>query len=120
MKNRVLIVDPDPDVLIMFERLLEDEGYTTVTSWSGRDALQVLEQQRFDLLLISDYLPDISAEDLVWEARDRRSAPPYIIMRTRVSEPMGTHQSVLASALDVVCKQSQHEALQVIRQRLCG
>jgi DNA-binding response OmpR family regulator len=118
--RKVLIIDADADVLIMFEHLLEDEGYKTVTAWSGRDALRAVDRQRFDLILVGDYLPDISAENLMREVQDRGTAPPYIVMRTRLSEPMDVHRSLWASALDVVCKRPQGQALEVIRRHLCG
>jgi CheY-like chemotaxis protein len=38
-RAKALIVDCDEDVLITFERLLEDEGYDPTNAWLGQDAL---------------------------------------------------------------------------------
>ena len=56
-RPKILIVDHDEHVLIALERVLESEGYCTVTAWSGREALQVLGKADFDLLLVDEQLP---------------------------------------------------------------
>src|ERR1700746_1391037 len=43
---RILIVDDDEDVLIALERLLEGEGYTTATAWSGKEALVLSKESK--------------------------------------------------------------------------
>jgi CheY-like chemotaxis protein len=62
---KILIVDDDESVLIELERLLETEGYSTVTAWSGRDALALSMQMKFDLLLVDEHLADIDATTLL-------------------------------------------------------
>lgn len=64
---RILIVDDDEDVLIALERLLEGEGYTTATAWSGKEALALSKESKFDLLLVDEHLGDVEAATL-WEA----------------------------------------------------
>jgi CheY-like chemotaxis protein len=57
--KRILVVDIDPEILTKLEILFEDRGYDTTTAWGGQDALDYLQRQPFDLVLMSDYLPDI-------------------------------------------------------------
>ena len=54
---KILIVDDDEEVLIELERLLEGEGYSTATAWSGREALALSDRLRFDLVLVRDLAP---------------------------------------------------------------
>jgi len=44
---RILIVDDDKGALIALERLLEGEGYSTVTAWSAREAIALCERHQF-------------------------------------------------------------------------
>jgi DNA-binding response OmpR family regulator len=67
---RILIVDDDEDVLIALERLLEGEGYATATAWSGKEALALSQESKFDLLLVDEHLGDVEAAAL-WEALQR-------------------------------------------------
>jgi len=58
---RILIVDDDERALIELEHLLETEGYSTVTAWSGREGLALSRKMQFDLILIDEQLADIEA-----------------------------------------------------------
>jgi len=61
---KILIVDDDEDVLIELERLLEGEGYSTATAWSGQEALALSEKLQFDLLLVDEHLANVDAHAL--------------------------------------------------------
>ncbi|MGH9358011.1 MAG: hypothetical protein ACRD1O_02415 [Terriglobia bacterium] len=67
MQNRILIADIDSDLLTRLEVLFEDKGYYTTTAWGGQEAIQQLQFRPFDLVLLSDYLTDVSSEQL-WRA----------------------------------------------------
>ncbi len=54
MKNKILVVDDEPDILELLSEELEYEGFATVCAGSGNDAVRVLENENFDLV-ISDY-----------------------------------------------------------------
>jgi DNA-binding response OmpR family regulator len=62
--HRILLIDNDHDLLTRLKILLTDEGYDATTAWGGREALGLLGAERFDLILLSDHLPDISAREL--------------------------------------------------------
>jgi len=64
-KRRVLIVDNNEDTLQTLQGILENAGFDTQTTWSGREALGLLESQGFDVLLVDDYLPDLHSNDFL-------------------------------------------------------
>lgn len=68
-RKTILIVDDDEQVLIDLEHLLEDQGYKTTTAWSGREALQLLQAQSFDFVLLDGDLPDLTRDELMRQAR---------------------------------------------------
>ena len=58
-KANVLIVDNDDRILWQFQELLENAGFNTEATWSGREALALLGTGEFDTLLVDDYFPDL-------------------------------------------------------------
>ena len=58
---RILIVDDDPDLLMLLEYTLEGAGFSTTTAWSRQEALRLSVQQSFDLMLIGERLGGIDS-----------------------------------------------------------
>lgn len=63
-EKRILILDFDNELLIQGQILLEDYGFDVTTTWSTREASDILSSQRFDLVLLGDYLPDAGTRGL--------------------------------------------------------
>jgi len=78
-KVNVLIVDNDDRVLWEFQELLENAGFNTQATWSGREALALLKSGDFDTLLVDDYLPDLHSHDFL-ERVGRMSRQPMIVV----------------------------------------
>ncbi len=81
-KKTVLVVDDDELVLIRLETLLRNEGYETDTAWSGVQALQLLRSNKFDLVLLDDYLPDIRSEDILKYIQRLAPRPPAVVLQS--------------------------------------
>ena len=65
----VLVVEDDPSMRRMAERILRRAGYEVVTSPGGRDALRKLEaEEHFDLLLTDVVMPEMSGTELAGRA----------------------------------------------------
>jgi CheY-like chemotaxis protein len=63
-RRRILIIDFDDEFLMQGQILLEDSGFDVTTTWNGMWAAELLSSQTFDLVLLSDYLPDIGERGL--------------------------------------------------------
>jgi CheY-like chemotaxis protein len=50
--SKILIVDDDPDFVTICRMVLEAEGYEVLEAANGRQALEVLRQDRPDLVLL--------------------------------------------------------------------
>lgn len=85
-KKRILVIDDDERVLISLECLLETEGYVTTTAWSGQEGLELLRSQKFDLVLLDDYLWDIEHEDILKEIQ-RMEIRPLVILTESAPRP---------------------------------
>src|SRR5689334_4970410 len=54
---KILMVDDDPSLVKMISFLLKDEGYEVVTATTGMEALQILQQQWVDMVILDVMLP---------------------------------------------------------------
>lgn len=59
LKGRVLIVDDDTRIIAILTRMLESELYEVVSTTSGHDVLNLLQDCRPDLVLLDIRMPDI-------------------------------------------------------------
>ena len=81
-RKRVLVVDDDEHLLIALEALLETEGYDTTTAWSGNEALRLLRSGAFDLVVLDDYLADVTSEEILRHLLKMPGAAPVLVMQT--------------------------------------
>jgi len=58
MGELVLIVDDEPGILEAMENILRDEGYRTITTASGEEALRLYAEHRPDVVFLDIWLPD--------------------------------------------------------------
>ena len=56
-RGRVLIVDDEPDILLMLRVNLESEGYDTALAGDGETALRRIEEERPDVVLLDVMMP---------------------------------------------------------------
>jgi DNA-binding response OmpR family regulator len=61
--KRVLIVDNDEKEARTLGVMLDDAGYASRTTWSGLEALELLQSGEYDIVLVSSYLPDLYVGD---------------------------------------------------------
>lgn len=62
---RILIVDDEPRLLQSLSELLSQKGLTISTASCGRDAVRLLVENTFDLVLLDLHLPDMSGHEIM-------------------------------------------------------
>jgi DNA-binding response OmpR family regulator len=67
-QRSILIVEDDGITRLMLELQLQDEGYVVASVGCGAAAIDLLAQQRFDLLITDLRLPDIDGIQVMQEA----------------------------------------------------
>jgi DNA-binding response OmpR family regulator len=103
--RRILVVDDNADNRDLLSRRLEKRGYTTVCADSGRAALDLLEQEPFDLVLLDIMMPEISGIDVLKMVRSKRSmADLPIIMATAKDTSEDIVRALKLGANDYVTK----------------
>ena len=119
-RRKVLIADCHEEVLIALEKMLEDEGFETRTVWTGKDAIELLESESFDLFLINEYLPDVDCEEILKELRRRGERTTCIVMQPSAPEITQFSDLKALGAADVVCKYAYRHIVGVVNDCLAG
>lgn len=116
--RRILIVDNDEDFLTRLQVLFEDRDYQTTVAWGGREVLRELEADRFDLVLLNDYLPDVNCEEF-WKdfGRLAGSASVALLRTDPPVEPMAARYAE-AGGRCVLSKSAPHKIVEMVRECL--
>jgi len=77
---RVLVVDDDAELLELVERALVRDDHEVRTAESAEQALEILEQDRADLIVLDLGLPGASGEDLCRTLRQRGPSPAILVL----------------------------------------
>jgi CheY-like chemotaxis protein len=80
--RKILIVDDEPDVVSYLEMLLRDAGYDTVSAANGAKGLELVQQERPDLVTLDISMPEASGTRLYREIKtdaELESVPVIII-----------------------------------------
>lgn len=85
MQKKILVVDDDPDIVLMLTDRLESLGYSTLPAGDGQRALELLESEEPGLVLLDLEMPRMTGlEVLEHLARQEQAAllhhPPIIVM----------------------------------------
>lgn len=107
---KILIVDDEQNMLLYLSEALEDEGYKIVTMVSGKEAVSVLENESFDLLLLDLKLHDMDGLEVMREAK-KRSPDTVVIMLTANGSLESALEAIRTGAFDYLLKPSNVEDL---------
>jgi len=78
--NRILVVDDDKTTRHVLRSVLEGAGYSTSVAKDGVEALEALDAQAFDLLLLDVWMPRMNGLDLLARLRGAKSRPRVVVM----------------------------------------
>ena len=64
---RILIIDDSHDITDLLVKVLGTVGHKVVSAESGREGLDVMSKERFDLVFLDIAMPDFSGLDVIEE-----------------------------------------------------
>jgi signal transduction histidine kinase/ActR/RegA family two-component response regulator/PAS domain-containing protein len=113
-RRRILLVEDNPVNKLLAVRLLEKRGYSVATAGNGHEALQALDRECFDLVLMDVQMPGMNGFEATGAIRERErstgSRLPVIAMTAHAMK--GDEERCLAAGMDgYIAKPVRAEAL---------
>ena len=102
MGTRILIVDDEPNIIATLSPLLRTRGYDVLSAMTGRSALDVVERDTPELIILDLGLPDMAGVEVCRQIRQTTSAP-ILVLSARGAEGDKVH-ALDAGADDYVTK----------------
>ena len=120
-KARILAVDDQRYFRELTEGLLGDAGYDVMTASSGEDALRILEQSDFDIILTDLVMPGIDGSELIRRIKERNPEQD-VVMVTGVVDVKMAVEAMKQGAVDYILKPFDRTALldsieKIVKQR---
>lgn len=80
--STVLVIDDQPELRMLFQRVLENQGYTVVTAENGREALIAVDEYEPQLILLDMAMPQMDGLTFLRQLRSQSkwADVPAIIM----------------------------------------
>jgi two-component system sensor histidine kinase/response regulator len=102
---KILVVDDQPINVQLLKRKLEREGMTVATSYSGREALDLVKTNRPDLILLDVMMPEMDGIEVCQrlQADLETKAIPVIFITARTSKE-GKLEGLGVGAVDYITK----------------
>jgi two-component system NtrC family response regulator len=80
LNTSILVVDDDPNSLFGICQILKDEGYQVVPAGNGKDALEKLKANGFNMVITDERMPDLTGMDLLSEVKKMDPGIPVILI----------------------------------------
>jgi len=113
---RLLVVDDEPTQREMLSGILGRAGYRVETAAGGREALEALERDAFDLLLTDQKMPGMDGLALLDRAQAMRPDLPVVLM-TAYGSVSDAVAAMKKGAADYLTKPFEREELLLVLER---
>ena len=84
--NRILVIEDNPMIVKSLQFKLEKDGYKVVIAEDGREAMKLLSEQPFDLILTDLMLPFVTGNQLIQHIKEKFPGLPVIVLSTSKQE----------------------------------
>ena len=101
-KEKILIVDDEKEIRDLIEIYLKGEGYRVLKAENGEEALNILESNDIDLIVLDVMMPKVNGIDTCLKIREEREMP--IIMLSAKSEDIDKILGLNTGADDYLTK----------------
>lgn len=110
--HSILIVDDEPNYLIILSELLRDEGFEVFTAPDGKQGLQIVEEVDLDLVITDMQMPGMNGLQLLDRIKEKNSHLP-VIMITAFAEVEKAVAVMQAGAFNYLAKPFSNDELLV-------
>jgi len=116
MSARILVVDDEEIVIRSCTRILDGSDYQLEAAHDGREALQKVEQNAYDIMILDIMMPNIGGLEVL--RRVKEGHPDIdVIMITGLSQIDTAVQAMKLGAFDYISKPFEPDELKLVVQR---
>jgi sigma-B regulation protein RsbU (phosphoserine phosphatase) len=103
--NRILIADDNPDMIYLIKRGFKDDDYVFLEAHDGEAALQKIETEKPDLILLDLKMPKKNGMDVLRELKEMKGCRDIpVIILTVVADPLEKIKALEYGARDFLVK----------------
>ena len=110
---RILVVDDVPENVQLMEAVLVPRGYTVIAASSGEQALELVERERPDLILLDVVMPGMDGYAVCQTLRDSEDTAVLPVIMVTSSIGPEKKKAIEAGADDFIPKPFNHDELLV-------
>jgi two-component system NtrC family response regulator len=110
--DTILVVDDEPNYLVVLSELLKDEGFEVLTAQRGEDAFRIAEEADLDLVITDMRMPGMDGVELLRAIKSYNANLP-VIMITAFGEVEKAVIAMKAGAYNYLVKPFNNEELLV-------
>ena len=79
----ILVVDDDLNTRRLFQAVLEGENYTVTTASDGEEALEVMDREHIDLVVLDVMMPKLDGYEFTRQLRDVNNHLPILMVSAK-------------------------------------
>lgn len=85
-KRTIVVVDDNPDIITIVKTILEGRGYTVFSACSGPELLNLLPNQKCDLIILDIMMPEMDGLEVLTRLKGKTetSTIPVILLTAKV------------------------------------
>jgi len=85
-KKTIMVVDDNPDIITIVKTILEGKGYTVASAYSGPELLNLLDEQKPDLIVLDIMMPQMDGLEVLTRLKGtpETSSIPVILLTAKV------------------------------------
>lgn len=99
----ILVVDDDKHTRLLFRTVLESENYTVFTAENGVKALDVMESEHIDLVVLDIMMPELDGYEFTRLLRESNNTQPVLMVSAK-QLPSDKKKGFLAGTDDYMTK----------------
>ena len=82
-RNKILIAEDDRDIIDLLRLYLEKEGYEVLSAEDGLVAMDLLQDEKPDLVICDIMMPGMNGFDLIKKVRESENNVPIIVLSAK-------------------------------------